>query len=545
MSAESSFAEILSQFEHEHHLDVRRAETIEGSVVAVTAESVFVDIARKTEGILPAAALPGIQPGDKLLVNVTGRDAEGYYTLSTIKLERPRDWSGLQLAFDEKRTIAGVVSELVKGGLRVDVGARAFLPASRSGARDQADLEKLIGQEIQCRITKLDTENEDIVVDRRVVLEEEEVRSRQQAFSQLAEGAIVRGSVRTITDFGAFVDLGGVDALLHVSDMSWARTAKPADVVAIGDSIEVKILKINAATRKISVGLKQLIPDPWAAAAEKFKVGDRVRGPVVRVTDFGAFVELQPGVDGLIHLSELSWSKKVRKPSDMLKPGDAVEVMVLSVNSAEHRIGLGLKQALGDPWDEIAKKFPAGSVVEGAVSSLTNFGAFVELGDGVEGMIHVADIAHDKRLDHPREALKPGQTVRAQVLEIDKEKRRIRLGMKQLVPTSVDEYIGEHKSGETVTGRIVDISGAKMKVELGEGVFATARVASPQGEQPANAEAVSTTADLSSLTAKLAAKWKTGPVQSTVREQLKPGQIRNFRLTSLDAAQKKIEADLL
>src|SRR5579872_224219 len=544
VSSNSSFAEILSQFEHEHHRDERRADTVEGTVVAVTSESVFVDIGRKTEGILPVGVIKDVKPGDPLLVSVTGRDSEGYYVLSTVKVERPKDWTGLQRAFDGKQAIAGVVTELVKGGLRVDVGARAFLPASRSGARDQAELEKLVGQEIQCRITKLDTENEDIVVDRRVVLRSEEARARQQAFSQLAEGDVVQGTVRTLTDFGAFVDLGGIDGLLHVGDMSWTRTAKPADVVSVGDSIQVKILKINPETRKISLGLKQLVPDPWTFAAEKYRVGVRVRGKVVRVTDFGAFVELEPGLDGLIHLSEMSWSKKVRKPSDVVKPGDVVDVIVLSANPGEHRIGLGLKQALGDPWEEALKKYPGGTIVEGIVGSLTNFGAFIELGDGVEGMIHVGDITREKRLDHPREMLKAGQTVRAQVLEIDKEKRRIRLGMKQLEPTTIDEYIAEHNVGEVVTGRVVDASSSKAKVELGEGVYALCRLAAPESEKQAKAGVVSTGGDLSSLTAMLAAKWKTGPAPTTGSESLKQGQIRNFRLASVDPSQKRIEVEL-
>lgn len=546
VSSESSFAEILSQFEHEHHHDGVPAESLEGTVVAVTSEAVFLDIGRKMEGILPAGVVSDVKPGDILLVSVTGRDSEGYYLLSTVKVERPKDWSGLQRAFDEKRAIAGTVIETIKGGLRVDVGARAFLPASRSGARDQAELEKLVGQEIQCRITKLDTEHEDVVVDRRVVLEEQEARARQEKFAQLAEGAVLQGSVRTVTEFGAFVDLGGVDGLLHVSDMSWARTAKPADIVSVGDSIQVKILKINPDTRKISLGLKQLAPDPWSQSAEKYPVGARVHGKVVRVTDFGAFVELEPGLDGLIHLSEMSWSKKVRKPSDVVKVGDAVDVIVLSTNPGERRIALGLKQALGDPWENAAKKFPVGGAVEGPVVSMTNFGAFVGLGDGIEGMIHVGDITREKRLDHPREALKTGQVVRAQVLEVDKEKRRIRLGMKQLEPTTVDQFIAEHSIGETLTGRVVDASAAKAKVELGEGVFATCRVAPSEGEKQAKAGSTpQAAADLSSLTAKLAAKWKTGPEPSGGQESLRPGQIRNFRLSSVDPSQKRIEVELI
>jgi small subunit ribosomal protein S1 len=547
---DNSFAEILSEFEQSQH--GRSNEGLQGTVVSVSPESVFVDIGRKVDGVLPVAQFRdpsgqlSIQVGDRMLVSITGRDEEGSYTLSTIKVERPKDWSGLERAFAEKRAIAGTVTEAVKGGLRVDVGMPAFLPASRSGTRDQAELEKLVGQEIQCRIIKLDTASEDVVVDRRAIVEEEEARAREQRFGELQEGAIVRGTVRSITDFGAFIDLGGVDGLLHVADMSWQRVAKPADVVALGDPLEVKVLKINPEGKRISLGLKQLAPDPWTLAAERFHTGDRVQGKVSRLTDFGAFVELMPGVDGLIHVSEMSWVKKVRKPSDILKAGEMVEAVVLSVAAAERRIALGLKQALGDPWEDALKKYPVGAVAEGAVTSLTNFGCFVDLGGGIDGMIHISDITREKRLNHPREAITAGQTVKAVVLEVDRERRRIKLGMKQLEPTSADEYIAEHKVGEAVTGRIVDASGARAKVELGDGVFAECHIR----EEVANgaaaaAPAAAGKADLGSLTAMLSAKWKQGPaVASPAQERARAGQIRSFRIIKLDAESKKIEVEL-
>src|SRR5581483_7693312 len=260
-----------------------------------------------------------------------------------------------------------------------------------------------------------------------------------------------RGTVRSVTDFGAFVDLGGVDGLLHVTDMAWNRIGKPSDVVSVGDALEDKVLKINPEGKRISLGLKQLAPDPWTMAAEKFHVGDRVQGKVSRLTDFGAFVELMPGVDGLIHISEMSWAKKVKKPSDVLKAGEMVEAIVLGVNVGERRISLGLKQALGDPWEDALKKYPVGAVAEGPVTSLTNFGCFIDLGGGIDGMIHISDITREKRLNHPREALSVGQTVRAVVLEVDRERRRLKLGIKQLEPTTADEYMAEHKVGESVT----------------------------------------------------------------------------------------------
>jgi small subunit ribosomal protein S1 len=550
-SGENSFADILSEFEQQHH-GPARGQATQGTVVSITADAIFVDIGRKIDGILPTqlfrdeAGALSIHVGDKLLVSITGSDGEGSYTLSTIKVERPRDWSALESAFAEQRAIAAMVTEIVKGGLRVDVGVPAFLPASRSGAKDQAEIEKLVGQEIQCKIIKLDTSDEDVVVDRRVVLDEEEKQARQKRLAELVEGAVVRGTVRSVTDFGAFVDLGGVDGLLHVTDMAWHRVAKPSDFVSPGDSVEVKILKISPETRRISLGMKQLTPDPWTLVCETFQVGQRVQGKVSRLTDFGAFIELTPGLDGLIHISEMSWSKKIKRPSDVLKPGESVEALVLGVNAAERRISLGLKQALGDPWEEAARKYAPGNIVEGPVSSLTNFGCFVSLGDGIEGMIHISDITREKRLNHPREAITAGQKVRAVVLELDQERRRIKLGIKQLEPTTADEYIGEHQAGETVTGRIVEAGRGQAKVELGEGVFAECRLPERAEEAPATPPPAPAATDLSSLTAMLSAKWKQGSAaaKSDRPEGVKAGQIRTFRILKLDQTAKKIEVEL-
>ena len=547
-SDENSFGDILSQFEQEHH--VNGSEAIQGTVVSISPEAVFVDIGRKMDGVIPIDKMRDaggellVKVGDRMIVTVTGRDEEGSYTLSTVKVERPKDWSALESAFAEHRTIGGVVTEVVKGGLRVDVGMKGFMPASRSGARDAAEMEKLVGQEIQCRIIKLDTASEDVVVDRRVVLEEEAAQAKDKAYGDLKEGMVVRGTVRTLTDFGAFVYIGGIDGLLHVGDMAWHRVAKPADVVAAGDVIEVKILKVNAQTRRISLGLKQLQPDPWTIAGGKFHVTDRVQGKITRVTDFGAFVELMPGVEGLIHVSELSWSKKIKRPADVVKPNEMVEAVVLGISIGERRISLGLKQALGDPWEEAEKKYTPGTVVEAPVGSLTNFGAFVDLGNGIDGMIHISDISSEKRLNHPREALTVGQTVKAVVLEVDKAKRRIKIGMKQLQPTSVDEYIAEHKVGDSVTGRVVDVRNGRAKVELGEGVIAEAKIAAAVSA-PQAAPAESGKADISSLTAKLSAKWKQGggTASSSAPAETRAGQVREFKIVSLDPDKKKIELE--
>ena len=462
--ADESFQDILSQFEKSKSPKSAEAgQGREGTVIAVTIDSVLVDIGFKTEGLLPLTAFQSsrekVKAGDKLLVSIKGRDPEGYYQLTLGKTNQPRDWASLEKAFAEKATIVGTVTGVVKGGLSVDVGVRAFMPASRSGARDAAEMEKLVEQEIRCRITKLDVADEDVVVDRRAVAEEEERAVKDRRYSEVKEGVILHGTVRSLTDYGAFVDIGEVDALLHVSDISRSRVSKPADVLSVGQEIEVKVLKIDSEKRRISVGMKQLEPDPWDSVAAKYKTGERARGTVTRVLDFGAFVELEPGLEGLIHISEMSWAKKVRTPSDVVKPGDTVEAVILGVSPGERRISLGLKQTLGDPWVEVTQKFAVGSVIEGPVTSLTKFGAFVQVSEGVEGMIHISDMSAEKRINHPSDVLKQGQVVNAQVLEIDTERRRLKLGIKQLVPTGIEEYIAERQEGNVVSGRVMEISG--------------------------------------------------------------------------------------
>src|SRR5271165_1830326 len=325
-----SFGDILSQYQKSHSRKTEGSRQIDATVISVTAEAVFFDIGYKSEGILPLAALQGetLKPGDKALVTVKGRDLDGYYELSRFKVERPMDWTSLEKAFADKTTVLGTVTGVIKGGFSVEVGVRAFMPASRSGVRQAADMEKLVGQEIRCRIIKLDVTDEDVVVDRRVIAEEEERSAKDKFFSGIKEGETVSGTVRSLTDYGAFVtlggDLSGVDALLHVSDIAWGRVNKPADVLTVGQAVEVKVLKVGseADKRRISVGLKQLQPHPWDAVAAKFTAGDRVRGTVTRLMEFGAFVELEPGIEGLIHISEMSWSKgKIRKASDVVKEG--------------------------------------------------------------------------------------------------------------------------------------------------------------------------------------------------------------------------------
>jgi small subunit ribosomal protein S1 len=518
-------------------------------VIAVTVDSVLVDIGFKTEGILPLAAFQSagqaVKAGDKLVISIKGRDPEGYYELSLGKIERPKDWASLAKAFAEKTTIVGTVTGVVKGGLTVDVGVRAFMPASRSGARDAAEMEKLVEQEIRCRITKLDETEEDVVVDRRVVVEEEARAGKDRRYSEVKEGVIVRGTVRSLTGYGAFIDIGGVDALLHISDISRSRVNKAEDILAVGQEVEVKVLKIDLEKRRISVGMKQLEPDPWDSVAANYKPGERARGTVTRLMDFGAFVELEPGIEGLIHISEMSWAKKVRTPGDVVKPGETVEAVILGVSVGERRISLGLKQALGDPWVDAAQKFAVGSTVEGPVSSLTNFGAFLQLSEGIEGMIHVSDLSAEKRINHPQDILKVGQLVKAQVLEVDPEKRRLKLGVKQLVPASIEEYIAERQPGNVVSGRVVEISGEQARVELGQGIQGTCRISAgaPAKKSEKQSQAGSKP-DLSSLTSMLQDRWKGGGGHESASEAVRTGQIRSFRIAKLDLAAKKIELEL-
>lgn len=542
-----SFKDLLAQYDKSHarKQDDGRKQ-LEGTVISVSADTVYVDIGYKTEGILPVEIFQKtgetVKPGDKFPVSIKGRNAEGYYELSRTRVELPKDWSALERAFAEKSTIMGTVTGVIKGGLTVDVGVRAFMPGSRSGTRDQGEMEKMVGTEIAVKIIKLDVADEDLVVDRRAVLEEESRAASQRRLEELKEGDTVTGTVRSLTDYGAFVDIGGVDALLHVGDIGWTRVNKPGDVLEVGQQIEARILKIQAEgeKRRISIGMKQVQAHPWESGADKYQVGNRVRGTVTRIVDFGAFVELEPGIEGLIHISELSWNRKIKRVSEVVKQGDSVEAVVLGVKPEDRRISLGLKQALGDPWVETTKRISVGSVVEGPVVTLMPFGAFVQIAEGVEGMIHVSEISADKRISHPQDVLKVGQRVQAQVLGIDPEKRNIKLSMKQLVPTSLDEYIEEHKVGDAVSGRLIDVSGTNARVELGQGIQADCKLK----EQAVAEQKSEGKADLSSLSSMLQSKWK-GAGGPSKPEPVQAGQIRSFKIVKLEKDKKKIEVELV
>lgn len=540
-----SFDALLKEYESAH---ARRPEEsgaqIEGTVLSITSEWVFVDIGFKIEGALPIAARESLEPGDRVLVSIKGRNEDGYYALTRFKVAQPKDWATLEKAFEEKTAIPGRVTAVVKGGLRVDIGVPAFMPASRSGARDAAEMERLVEQEIVCRITKLDTATEDVVVDRRIVVEEEARATRERRYSEVVEGEVVSGTVRSIADYGAFIDLGGVDGLLHVAEISWARVNRPSDVLEVGQPVEVKVLKIDAEKQRISLGMKQLQPHPWDGVPERFQLGQRVTGVVTRVADFGAFVELEPAVEGLIHVSEMAWGKKVRKVSDMVKPRETVEAVILGIDAAERRMSLGLKQAFGDPWNEAARNLRAGIQVEGPIISFTKFGAFLQIADGVEGMIHISEISAEKRLNHPSDALRVGELVKAQVLSVDADKRQIRLSIKRLVPTGLDEFLAEHEAGDVVTGRLLDKSGELARVELGDGILAHCRIKAG-AEEKGDATAAGA-ADLSALSSMLQERWKgSSKAGAPARELLKAGQIRSFRIAKIDAETKKIELELV
>jgi len=557
-----SFGDLLSAFEREH---THRAETrqLQGTVVSLSADRVFLDIGYKIEGVLPRTAFENnasqVNPGDAIPVSITGRNEEGYYELSRFRVAQPRDWAALERAFTEKIAVAGTVTEQMKGGLSVDIGVRAFMPASRSGARDAAELEALVGQAITCRITKLDVADENVVVDRRVVLEEQARGALAERRAALKEGVIVTGTVRTLMPYGAFVEIEpGLDGLLHISDVSRSRIAKSEDVLTVGEELTLRILKIDPETGKISLGLKQLQPEPWETAAERYLPGQRIAGAVTRITDFGAFVELEPGLEGLIHISEMAWDKKVRHPGDLLHQGDRVDAVVLSVKppsgTEQGRISLGLKQTLADPWFEVERKFPVGSQVEGPITKLMNFGAFVEIAPGIDGLVHISEIVADRRLNHPREVLREGQRVKAVILAIDPEKRQIKLSMKQLIPTSIDEYIAEHKVGDRVSGRVVELTASGAVVELGEGIRATLHTKKSGASSTPIADAASASGappqsgskpDLSQLSSMLKNRWKgNAPAPSAAPEPLAESQIRNFKITKLAADTKKIEVEL-
>jgi small subunit ribosomal protein S1 len=558
---EKSFADILNEFESATRAPRRETtrtssrgrgrgkqeprNSLRGTVVGISGDYILIDHGAKSEGVIPrhdlldAAGNLGVKVGDTFDVAITGFNPEGMAKLSRVAGQRPRDWGALSQAFETKGIVAGRVTGMVKGGFTVDVGGRAFLPASRSGVRDSAEMEKLVGQEIRCRIIKLDADDEDIVVDRRSVMEEEAEEARRNRLETLEEGATVRGTVRSLTNYGAFLDVGGIDGLLHVGDMTWSRVADPATEMAVGDELEVKVLKVDKQAGKVSLGLKQLTPDPWGEAVAKLKPGDRVTGEVTRLMDFGAFVQIMPGVEGLIHVSEMSWTRRVQRASDVLKLGEHVEAVVLKVDAAATRLSLGLKQVLGNPWDTLKDRFPAGKVIEGKVTRLAKFGAFVEVEEGVDGLVHISEFTSEKRIQTPGEIVKVGQVVRAVIVSADPETKRLKLSMKQLEATPTDQFVKDVSVGDQITGRVTRVRGNEVTVQLGEGIEGFCMIAeSGASEAPAAVAGAS-------LAEQLAAAWKGGVKPAGKIGGSEPyveGQLRSFTIKAVDSgAGKKIE----
>ena len=479
---EMDFAAALESFEAEQSGAEAAAPAEDniqkGTVVKLTDKYVVVDIGSKSEGMVPIAQVigrdgqPKFQPGDSIdVVRDRGETEEGYVLLSHEKAQRVRVWDDIEKAYNDKALIKGYVVDRVKGGLSVDVGGvRAFLPGSQVDLKPVRNLDGYKGQEIEVRVIKLNKKRGNIVVSRKQHLEEEQAEKRSKTLEHLEEGSVLTGSVKNLTDYGAFVDLGGLDGLLHITDMSWGRLTHPRDLVNVGDEIHVKVLKFDKDKQRVSLGFKQLTPDPWLDAAERYPIGAHVRGRVLSVTDYGAFVELEQGIEGLVHVSEMTWSKRMKHPSKIVKPADEVETVVLNVNPAERRISLGLKQLEQNPWEQLHDKYPVGSTVEGKVRNLTDFGAFIEIEDGIDGLVHVSNLSWTKRVKHPSEVLKKGEKVKAQVLAIEPEHRRLSLGIKQLQPDVWETFFATHRIGDVVHGKILRTAQFGAFVEISEGV---------------------------------------------------------------------------
>jgi small subunit ribosomal protein S1 len=452
------------------------SEVIEVKVVAYTEHGVVVDLGGKTEGLIPAAEftdteIPRPEPNSTIEVQRTGEHKDGFAILSYLKVLRRKTWEKIDAAFKAKETITGKVVDRIKGGLVVDIGVRAFLPGSQYDLRPAQNLDDLVGTELQVRITKLNRRRGNVVVSRRALMEEELQAKRAALMETLSEGQIVHGHVKNVTEYGAFVDLGGIDGLLHLTDLSWGRVKHPSDLVKPEQELDVIILKFDKEKQRISLGLKQLTADPWVGASEKYPAGGKVKGKIVGVVDYGVFVELEQGIEGLVHVSEMSWNKKVSHPSKLAKVGDEVDVVVLDIKPSDRRVSLGIKQAQPDPWLQVAEKYPVGTIVTGKVRNIAEFGAFIEIEDGFDGLVHVGDVSWTGRVKNPHEVFKKGEDVTAKVLKIDPENRRVSLGIKQ-VNDIWGEWFKQNRVGQIVKGKVTRIATFGAFVELGENIEA-------------------------------------------------------------------------
>jgi small subunit ribosomal protein S1 len=479
----ADFAAALANFDREQAADTAAAQNltaeeviVTGTVVKITDKHVVVDIGLKSEGLIPIEQVvdlngnPRFAIGDSVEVVVEREEPEGGYLVSHEKALRHKIWDKLEAAANEKTPVKGLVVSRVKGGLTVDIGIKAFLPGSQIEVRPVRNLDGYIGQEIEVRVIKLNKKRGNVVISRKELLEEEQNAKRSTTLSTLEEGTVLTGTVKNLTDYGAFVDLGGLDGLLHITDMSWGRLTHPRDLVNVGDEIQVKVLKFDKEKQRVSLGFKQLTPDPWLDATERYPVGAHVRGRVLSVTDYGAFVELEQGIEGLVHVSEMTWSKRMKHPSKLVKPGDEVDTIILSVNPNDRRISLGMKQLQSNPWEQLEDKYPTGAIIEGRVRNLTDFGAFIEIEDGIDGLVHVSNLSWTKRIKHPSDVLKKGEKVRAVVLGVEPENRRLSLGVKQLQPDVWDTFFAQHRVGDVVTGKVLRTAQFGAFIEIAEGV---------------------------------------------------------------------------
>jgi len=467
---------------------------MKGTVLKITDTDVVVDIGYKSEGVIPVSQF--IDPSGQLAIKVGDvidvlledtEDGDGHIVLSKEKAEKVKVWEEVEKAHNENTIVRGRVIERIKGGLSVDIGIRAFLPGSQIDVRPVKNLDSLKGKEIECRVIKLNRKRGNIVLSRKLVLENEQARKKAFTLEVLKEDADVRGVVKNITDYGVFIDLGGIDGLLHVTDLSWGRVNHPSEMFNVGDEITVKILKYDREKERVSLGYKQLTPDPWTLVRQVYPIGARVTGKVVNLTDYGAFIELEAGVEGLIHVSEMSWSKRVKHPSKMLQIGQDIEAVVLDVDMDNRRISLGLKQTEPDPWSTLAERYAIGSVIAGRVRNLTDFGAFIEVEEGIDGLVHVSDISA-RRIKHPSEVLKKGERVDAVILNIDTDNHRLSLGIKQLQPDIWEQFFTNHRVGDMVRGRIVRHAPFGVFVELDEGIEGLCHVSELEEADRVNAE---------------------------------------------------------
>jgi small subunit ribosomal protein S1 len=490
------FAKALESFDREQAAEKDAAQSmtadevvVTGTVVKITDKHAVIDIGLKSEGLIPLdqvldhTGTPRFNVGDTIEVVVEREEQEGGYLVSYEKALRHKVWDKLEEAANTKTPVKGIVVSRVKGGLTVDIGIKAFLPGSQVEVRPVRNLDGYIGQELEVRVIKLNKKRGNVVVSRKELLEEEQNAKKSVTLEHLEEGAVFTGVVKNLTDYGAFVDMGGLDGLLHITDMSWGRLTHPRDLVNVGDEIQVKVLKFDKEKQRVSLGFKQLTPDPWLDATERYPIGAQVRGRVLSVTDYGAFVELEQGIEGLVHVSEMTWSKRMKHPSKMVHPGDEVDTIILSVNPNDRRISLGMKQLQDNPWEHLEDKYPTGAIVEGRVRNLTDFGAFIEIEDGIDGLVHVSNLSWTKRIKHPSEVLKKGEKVKAVVLGVEPENRRLSLGVKQLQPDVWDTFFEQHRVGDIVHGTVLRTAQFGAFVEIAEGVEGLCHVSEAVDEQ--------------------------------------------------------------